>query len=52
MQANAEGRPAFGSAWHQWDFDVITSARFKKVVEDNSVKLVGWKGLKPAVRWR
>lgn len=45
LQAITEGHPAFGSAWRQRDFDVLTGAPFKKLLEDNHVILLGWKDI-------
>jgi hypothetical protein len=36
---------AFGSAWRQKDYDVMTSPEFKKALQDNHVILVTWKEL-------
>jgi chitin disaccharide deacetylase len=46
LQAITEGHPAFGSAWRQRDFEVITSPEFRKALEDNYVILIGWKEIK------
>jgi hypothetical protein len=46
MQAITAGHPDYGSAWRQRDFDVITSAEFRKALEDNHVKLTGWKAIR------
>jgi len=46
MQAITEGHPAYGSAWRQRDFDVITSPEFRKALQDNQVTLVGWKAIR------
>ena len=35
----------YGSAWRQRDYDVVTSAEFKKALRDNHVILVTWKEL-------
>jgi len=43
MQAIAADHPAFGSAWRQRDFDVMTSPAFKQVLKDNNVVVIGWK---------
>jgi chitin disaccharide deacetylase len=37
---------AYGAAWRQRDFNVMTSPEFKKVLEENHVILVSWKDLK------
>ena len=46
MQAVTEGHPAYGSAWRQRDFDVVTSAEFQQALKDNQVTLIGWKAIK------
>jgi predicted glycoside hydrolase/deacetylase ChbG (UPF0249 family) len=48
LQAITVGHPAFGSAWRQRDFEVITSPEFKKALQDNDVRLVGWRDLTKA----
>jgi len=46
LQAIMEGHPAYGSAWRQRDFDVVTSPEFRKALDDNHVILVGWREIK------
>ncbi len=46
LRAMMAGHPAFGSEWRQRDFDAITSAEFRKALQDNQVKLIGWKEIK------
>lgn len=46
LQAIAVDHPAYGSAWRQRDFDVMTSPAFKKALEENHVVLIGWSDLK------
>ena len=36
----------YGAAWRQRDYDVITSADFKKALEENHVILIRWSDLK------
>lgn len=45
-QAVMVDHPAYGAAWRQRDFDVLTSPEFKKLLDDNHVILIGWKDLK------
>lgn len=45
-QAVMVDHPAYGAAWRQRDFDVITSPEFKKLLEENHIILIGWKDLK------
>ena len=37
---------AYGAAWRQRDFNVMTSPEFKKVLDENHIILVSWKDLK------
>jgi predicted glycoside hydrolase/deacetylase ChbG (UPF0249 family) len=49
LQAVTVDHPDYGSAWRQRDFEVMTSAEFKKALEENHVILVKWKDLKKLV---
>ena len=46
LRAITEDHPAFGSAWRQRDFDVLSSPGFRKALQDNHVILVGWREIK------
>jgi predicted glycoside hydrolase/deacetylase ChbG (UPF0249 family) len=46
MQAITEAHPAYGSAWRQRDFNVITGPEFQQAIKDNHVTLIGWKQIK------
>ena len=46
MQAVMVDHPDYGSAWRQRDYNVVTSAEFKKELEDHHVVLVHWRDLK------
>lgn len=46
LQAVAVDHPDYGAAWRQRDYDVITSAEFKQVLQENHVILIKWKDLK------
>ena len=46
LQAVMVDHPDYGSAWRQRDFDFVTSAEFKKALDENHVVLVKWKDLK------
>ena len=37
---------AYGAAWRQRDFNVMTSPEFKKALDENHIILVSWKDLK------
>jgi hypothetical protein len=41
--------PDYGSAWRRRDYEVMTGAEFKKVLQENNVILVKWKDLKKLV---
>lgn len=43
MRAITENHPNWGAAWRQRDFDYLTSARFRKLLEENGVKLITWR---------
>ncbi|MDP9205749.1 MAG: polysaccharide deacetylase family protein [Gemmatimonadota bacterium] len=45
LQAVTVDHEAYGSAWRQRDYDVVTSPEFKKALKDNHVILVTWKEL-------
>ena len=45
LQAVTVNHEPYGSAWRQRDYDVVTSAEFKKALHDNHVILVTWKEL-------
>jgi len=46
LQAVTLDHPDYGSAWRQRDYDFVTSAEFKKALDENHVILVKWKELK------
>lgn len=46
LQAVTLDHPDYGSAWRQRDYDIVTSAEFKKALDENYVILVKWKELK------
>ncbi|MFN2601437.1 MAG: polysaccharide deacetylase family protein [Gemmatimonadaceae bacterium] len=47
LQAVTVNHEPYGSAWRQRDYDVVTSAEFKKALADNHVILVTWKRILP-----
>ena len=49
LQAVTLDHPDYGSAWRQRDYDFVTSAEFRKALEENHVILVKWKDLKKLV---
>jgi predicted glycoside hydrolase/deacetylase ChbG (UPF0249 family) len=50
LQAVMVDHPDYGSAWRQRDYDFVTSADFKKVLQDNKVILVKWKDLQKLLK--
>src|SRR6476661_4183937 len=50
LRAVTVNHPDYGAAWRQRDYDVVTSAEFKKALGDNRVVLVSWRGLQKAAR--
>jgi predicted glycoside hydrolase/deacetylase ChbG (UPF0249 family) len=45
LQAVMVDHPDYGSAWRQRDYNFVTSADFKRVLQENNVILVKWKDL-------
>ena len=45
-QAVMVDHPDYGAAWRQRDYDVVTSAEFRKALDDNHIILVHWSDLK------
>jgi chitin disaccharide deacetylase len=46
LQAVTVNHEAYGSAWRQRDYDVVTSPEFRKALHDHHVILVAWKDLR------
>ncbi|HYJ47805.1 MAG TPA: polysaccharide deacetylase family protein [Pyrinomonadaceae bacterium] len=42
MRAATSNHPAWGAAWRQRDFDFFTGERFRRLLQENNVKLVTW----------
>src|SRR5271165_5142888 len=45
LQAVTVDHPDYGAAWRQRDFDFVTSAEFKKALEENHIILVRWRDM-------
>ncbi len=45
LQAVTVNHEAYGSAWRQRDYDVVTSPEFKKALQENHIILVTWREL-------
>ena len=43
MRAVTRDHPDWGSAWRQRDFDFTTSEEFKRLLNENNVKLITWR---------
>ena len=46
LQAVMVDHPAYGAAWRERDFNIVTSPEFRKALDDNHVILIKWKDLK------
>jgi predicted glycoside hydrolase/deacetylase ChbG (UPF0249 family) len=45
MQGATFNHPNWGAAWRQRDFEFFTSDAFRKVLQDNQIKLITWREL-------
>jgi chitin disaccharide deacetylase len=52
LQAVTVNHDAYGSAWRQRDYDVVTSPEFAKALKDNNVIVVKWKDLYRAAQMK
>src|SRR5262249_11419909 len=43
MRAITVDHPNWGAAWRQRDFDFFTSAAFRRLLDENNVKLITWR---------
>ena len=50
LQAVTLDHPDYGAAWRQRDYDLVTSAEFKKAIEENHIILVRWKDLQKLLK--
>lgn len=50
LQAVTVDHPDYGAAWRQRDYDFVTSADFKKVLQENKIVLIRWKDLQKLVK--
>src|SRR5215467_8354671 len=50
LQAVTVDHPDFGSAWRQRDYDFVTSADFKQMLEENHIVLVKWRDLQKLLK--
>jgi len=49
LRAVTVDHPEYGSLWRQLDYDVFNSSEFKKILEDNDIKLVTWGDIKRVI---
>jgi chitin disaccharide deacetylase len=49
MKAATRERDTWGAAWRQRDFDFFTSAEFRKLLQQQNIKLITWRELARAV---
>jgi predicted glycoside hydrolase/deacetylase ChbG (UPF0249 family) len=45
MRGATSDHPAWGAAWRQRDFQFFTSDAFRKVLQENNIKLITWREL-------
>ena len=45
MRAATDNHPNWGSAWRQRDFEFFTSDSFRKILQENNIKLITWREL-------
>jgi chitin disaccharide deacetylase len=50
MKAATRERDTWGAAWRQRDFDFFTNPAFRRLLEENQVKLVTWRELAQAAK--
>jgi predicted glycoside hydrolase/deacetylase ChbG (UPF0249 family) len=49
MKAATRERDTWGAAWRQRDFDFFTSQEFRRLLQEQSIKLVTWRQLASAI---
>ena len=52
MRGVAFNHPAWGSEWRQRDFDFVTSDAFRKLLQENGVKLITWREISQRLQKR
>ncbi|HEU0252926.1 MAG TPA: polysaccharide deacetylase family protein [Pyrinomonadaceae bacterium] len=50
MQGATINHPNWGAAWRQRDFDYFTSADFRKLLQENNIKLITWRDLSKLIK--
>jgi predicted glycoside hydrolase/deacetylase ChbG (UPF0249 family) len=52
MRGVAFNHPDWGSEWRQRDFDFVTSDAFRKLLQENNIKLVTWREISQQIQKR
>jgi predicted glycoside hydrolase/deacetylase ChbG (UPF0249 family) len=50
LQTVMVDHPDYGSAWRQRDYDFVTSADFKRALQENKIVLIKWKDLQKLLK--
>lgn len=50
MRGATVNHPDWGSAWRQRDFDYFTSEDFRKLLQENNIKLITWRDLSKLIK--
>ena len=50
MKAATRERDTWGAAWRQRDFDFFTSEEFRRLFQEQNIKLVTWRQLAGAAK--
>ena len=50
LEAVTLDHPDYGSAWRQRDYNFVTSAEFKKMLEENHIVLIKWRDLQKLLK--
>lgn len=50
MRAATRERDTWGAAWRQRDFDFFTSAEFRRLLQEQNIKLISWRELARAAK--
>ena len=45
MRAVTINHPDWGASWRQRDFDFFTSTAFRRLLQENNIKLITWREL-------
>lgn len=50
MRAATFNHPDWGAAWRQRDFDFFTSDAFRKILQENQIKLITWREISKLIK--